>query len=58
MIDIIFDVLGQLINAEIIKATATATGAVARVTAEAAAMPDSVATFVLLLQLASPSSPD
>ena len=30
MIDIIFDVLGQLINAEIIKATATATGAVAR----------------------------
>lgn len=45
MIDIVFDVLGKIIEAEIIKATATATSAVARSTAEAMAMPDSVATF-------------
>lgn len=45
MIDIVFDILGQIIEAEIIKATATATGAVARASAEAMAMPDSVASF-------------
>lgn len=45
MIDIVFDVLGQIVQAEIIKATATATGAVARATAEAYATPDSVLTF-------------
>lgn len=45
MINIVFDILGQIIEAEIIKATATATGAVARASAEAMAMPDSVATF-------------
>ena len=45
MIDIVFDILGKIIEAEIIKATATATGAVARSTAEAMAMPDSVASF-------------
>lgn len=45
MIDIVFDVLGKIVQAEIIKATATATGAVARATAEAYATPDSVLTF-------------
>lgn len=45
MIDIVFDILGKIVEAEIVKATATATGAVARSTAEAMAMPDSVATF-------------
>lgn len=45
MIDIVFDVLGKIVEAEIIKATATATAAVARSSAEAFAMPDSVATF-------------
>ena len=45
MIDIIFDVVGKLIDAEIVKIAASGTSAVARSTAEAMAMPDSVATF-------------
>lgn len=45
MIDIVFDVLSQIIEAEIIKTTATATGAVGRATAESMATPDSVLTF-------------
>lgn len=45
MIDIVFDVLRQIIEAEIIKTTATATGAVGRATAESMATPDSVLTF-------------
>ena len=45
MLDIVFDVLGQVVQAEIIKATATATSAVARATAESYATPDSVLTF-------------
>ncbi|WP_333616051.1 phage tail tape measure protein [Bacteroides pyogenes] len=45
MIDILFDILGKIVEAEIAKATATAVSAQARATAEAMAMPDSVATF-------------
>ena len=45
MIDVLFDVLGQLIDIEIAKATTTAVGAVARATAESMAQPDSVMTF-------------
>lgn len=45
MIDILFDVLSQMIDVEIAKATGVAVGAVARSSAEAMAMPDSVATF-------------
>lgn len=45
MIDILFDVLSQLIEIEIAKATGVAVGAVARATAESMAQPDSVATF-------------
>ena len=45
MLDIVFDVLTKIVQAEIIKATATATSAVARSTAEAYATPDSVLTF-------------
>lgn len=45
MLDIVFDVLSKVVQAEIIKATATATGAVARATAESYATPDSVLTF-------------
>ncbi|MGL4853193.1 MAG: phage tail tape measure protein [Phocaeicola sp.] len=45
MIDMVWDVLSQIVEAEIIKATATATGAVARSEAESFATPDSVLTF-------------
>lgn len=45
MIDILFDILGKIVEAEIAQATATAVSAQARATAEALAMPDSVATF-------------
>ena len=45
MLDLVFDVLTKIVQAEIIKATATATSAVARSTAEAYATPDSVLTF-------------
>ncbi|MDR2003359.1 MAG: hypothetical protein LBQ74_10045, partial [Prevotella sp.] len=45
MLDILFDTLTQMINAEIIKVVATGTGAIARSTAEAMAAPDSVLSF-------------
>lgn len=45
MLDIVFDVLSKIVEAEITKATATATGAVARATAESYATPDSVLSF-------------
>ena len=45
MLDLVFDVLSKIVQSEIIKATATATSAVARSTAEAYATPDSVLTF-------------
>jgi hypothetical protein len=45
MLDILFDTLTQMINAEIIKVAATGTGAIARSTAEAMAAPDSVLSF-------------
>ena len=45
MLDILFDVLSQMIDIEIAKATGVAVGAVARSAAEAYAMPNSVATF-------------
>lgn len=45
MIDILFDILGKIVEAEIIKVTTTHIGAQSRAQAEALAMPDSVATF-------------
>ena len=45
MIDIIFDVIGKIIDAELIKIAASGASAIARSTAEAMAMPDSVASF-------------
>lgn len=45
MIDIVFDVLTKIVEAEIIKATATATGAVSRATAESMTTPDAVLSF-------------
>lgn len=45
MLDIVFDVLAKIVEAEIIKATATATGAVARSTAESMTTPDSILSF-------------
>lgn len=45
MIDILFDILGKIVEAEIIKVTTTHIGAQSRAQAEAMAMPDSVATF-------------
>ncbi|MDR1718441.1 MAG: phage tail tape measure protein [Prevotella sp.] len=45
MLDILFDTLTQIINAEIIKVVASGTGAIARSTAEAMAAPDSVLSF-------------
>lgn len=45
MIDILFDVLGQIVNQKIIEATAVAIAEQAKAAAIAAAMPDSVFTF-------------
>lgn len=45
MIDIVFEVLTKIVEAEIIKATATATGAVSRATAESMTTPDAILSF-------------
>lgn len=45
MIDILFDILGQIINTKIVEATAVAVAEQAKAAAIAAALPDSVVTF-------------
>jgi TP901 family phage tail tape measure protein len=45
MLDILFDTLTAMINAEIIKMTAVGTSAIARSTAESLTTPDSILTF-------------